>query len=138
MKNVEFRKIFGFIPVPIFWTEKTLKDWQGGYSVGFFCVIRPKYRERGDEGIVQHELTHCKQFYKRFPLHGLLYRFNDTYRMNAECEAYAVQLKNYPERAANFGWMVDAMATKYNLKFSRDFIEIEFRRHCSEVGIDVG
>lgn len=135
MKNVEFRRVFGFIPVPIFWTEKTLKSWQGGYSVGFFCVIRPKYRDRRDEGIVEHELEHCRQFYSRFPLHGLLYRFSQEYRLKAEMAAYAVQLGRYENREANLRWMVDAMASKYDLDHTPEEIERRFRELCSQRGV---
>ena len=134
MKNVTVRRVLGIIPVPIFWSERLLKEWQGGVSYGFFCVLRPKYRDRNDEGIVLHELRHCRQFYSRFPLHGVLYRFSAEYRLKAEMEAYAVQLAAYGGGQRDFNWMVDAMHSKYGIDMDRTEVCDRFREHCLKVG----
>lgn len=134
MANVTVRSVLGFIPVPIFWSDRVLKGWQGGVSYGFFCIIRPKYRDRNDDGIVRHELRHCRQFYTRFPLHGLLYRFSRKYRLRAEMEAYAVQLAAYGGGQRDFNWMVDAMHSKYDLGMERTEVSEKFREYCLDVG----
>jgi hypothetical protein len=134
MTNITIRSVLGFIPVPIFWSNRMLKEWQGGVSYGFFCVIRPIYRDRNDNGIVQHELRHCYQFYTRFPLHSILYSFNRKYRLRAEMEAYAIQLTVYGGGQKDFIWMVDALYSKYNLGMERDEILSKFREYCLDVG----
>ncbi|TAK45272.1 MAG: hypothetical protein EPO27_10670 [Betaproteobacteria bacterium] len=58
-----WRRIFGFIPVPVVYTDR-LPEGVGGRAIGPLVQIRPKYRERGDEGLHQHELDHVKQFWR--------------------------------------------------------------------------
>lgn len=135
MTSVTVHRVLGFIPVPIIWTDRMLEEWQGGVSYGFFCVIRPKYRERNDDGIVRHELRHCRQFYSRFPLHGILYRFSREYRLRAEMDAYAAQLAAYDGRQWDFNWMVDALQSKYGLGMTREEITKRFRQYCFDVGV---
>ncbi|MDH5327768.1 MAG: hypothetical protein OEZ68_15750 [Gammaproteobacteria bacterium] len=53
--------IFGFIPVPVFIVHSLKHDWQAGVSYGLFVLIRQGYEH--DEGLIEHELVHCKQFY---------------------------------------------------------------------------
>lgn len=45
---------------PIYWTDK-LPPGVGGRCLGPLVQIRPKYE--GDEGIRQHELSHCKHWW---------------------------------------------------------------------------
>jgi hypothetical protein len=135
LKNIEFRSIFKVIPIPIFWTDKTLKDWQGGYSLGIFCVIRPKYRERNDEGIVEHELEHCRQSYAGLLIfNGLLYKFNAKHRLNAEIEAYALQARVYEKTGTYYDpkRMIKAMAIRYNLPYSEEYIADKFTQYLKE------
>lgn len=44
----------------IIYTDKFLKNWQGGRQVWFIAIVRPKYR--GDQSIVEHEREHIKQW----------------------------------------------------------------------------
>lgn len=44
-----------------------------------------------DKGLIEHEKTHVKQFY-RSPLKSLKYKFNKDIRYAMELEAYAVQV----------------------------------------------
>lgn len=137
MKSIEIRRIFGFIPVPIFWTERTLEDWQGGYSLGVFCVIRPKYRDRKDEGIVRHELRHCEQFYCSPLTHGVRYRLSKKYRLKCEIDSYSEQLRHYTGRVSHLQWMVTAICEKYGLTVARTEAEQALREACSSKGIDL-
>lgn len=63
----------------------------GGYAWLWFIRIRPKYRN--DVGILEHEKTHVRQFFRTCGLHGQLLRFR-WYRLRAEVEAYREQLKH--------------------------------------------
>jgi hypothetical protein len=52
----------GLLPVFVFYTD-SMSDWQGGCAAGPIIRIRPKYRDRGDEGIHLHEMEHARQWY---------------------------------------------------------------------------
>lgn len=84
--------IFGIVPVPVFYTDG-LPDGVGGRQIGPVVQIRPVYRERGDEGIHQHELEHVRQWWATLGLHSLLYLAVRRYRLWAEARAYAVQMR---------------------------------------------
>lgn len=45
----------------IFYTDKTLKSWQGGRQFWFFAIVRPEHR--GKQHIVEHERAHIKQWW---------------------------------------------------------------------------
>lgn len=119
--TLSFHLIFGIIPVPVIWTDRFLASWSGGTSRGFFCIIRPKYKE--DRGILEHELTHCKQFYRTLSIHVWLYKFSEKYRLNAEVEAYKKQLEFYADKEFYIGWMAIAIATKYKLNVSIETVK---------------
>lgn len=57
--NVRF---IGPFPAFIHYTDD-MEDWQGAYATGPVVRIRPKYRDRGDDGIHLHELEHVRQWY---------------------------------------------------------------------------
>ena len=95
----------------------------GGTAQAFVVKIRPKYKD--DKGIHDHEYVHVKQWYRLLfiwllavglavasewvpleyagvaiagvGLHGLLYLLIPSYRLEAEAEAYAAQVK--PDRS---------------------------------------
>lgn len=102
------------------YTDRFLPSWVGARAIMFLVLIRPKYRD--DKGIHEHEYTHVKQWYKwtglallLFLLAGLaipeywqiiasasvlstalfamLYQFSTSFRLEAEAEAYAAQVK---------------------------------------------
>lgn len=112
---ITFRIIFGFIPVPIIWTDRFMPDWCGGKSFGVFCIIRPKYRK--DEGLIQHELTHCRQFCRTFGSHAIRYSLDEGYRLDAEVEAYRVQLSRYPT-SRNAVLFATFIANRYSVDIS--------------------
>ncbi len=64
-----------------------------GKANGMIITIDPEYKN--DKGLLEHELVHVKQFYK-FPFHGFLYKFNKSYRLKCEIEAYKKQLEYNP------------------------------------------
>jgi hypothetical protein len=92
------------------------------FAAACFIVIRPKYK--GDVGLFEHEYVHVKQWYKMLVLwlaatallvlvtytyygfdfapvafgavgfHGLFYLLSKSYRLEAEAEGYAEQVKH--------------------------------------------
>lgn len=89
-----WRVVFSVVPVPVFYTDR-LPGGVGGRAIGPVVQIRPRYRERGDEGIHQHELEHVRQWWATLGLHSPLYLAARRYRLWAEARAYAVQMR-YP------------------------------------------
>ena len=108
--------VYGIFPAFVFYTDN-LAEWQGGCANGPVVRIRTKYKDV-DTGILQHELTHVKQFYRMLGFHGLLYLLFDTYRYRSEIEAYRVQLDCYGTRNAPPTWCIDAIMTKYRLSIT--------------------
>ena len=68
---LKWRLVFRVVPVPITYTEK-LPEGIGARIPWYAPVvqIRPKYR--GDEGLVQHELEHARQWWQCFATMGVL------------------------------------------------------------------
>ena len=135
--KITFHRVHKIIPVPVLWTNSFLHDWMGGRSFGYFCIIRPKYLENGDTGILAHELKHSAQFWSMFPIYGLRYLFSDSFRLRAEAEAYASQLACYPYRKNRVARFVDSIATKYDIDASHDEIEAVLRKECAKLGLDL-
>lgn len=55
------RFIYEFIPVKINISDN-MADNVGAYANKYRVVVRPKYIEQNDEGIIQHEMVHVRQF----------------------------------------------------------------------------
>jgi len=102
---MKFKRIFKVIPVPIFYVDK-VRDMFAGVSYGMWVKIKKEYRD--DEGLLQHELTHCKQWYRTFGIHGCmciastgkfwfikfpgwLVKRGKKWKFKAEVEAYVIQ-----------------------------------------------
>jgi hypothetical protein len=64
--------------------------WKGGKVRGCFIDLKPKYIS--DIGLLEHEKTHVKQFWRSFGLYPFLYLFSKKKRLEYEVEAYKVQL----------------------------------------------
>lgn len=45
----------------IIYTDRFLKNWQGGRQLWFLALVRP--RHRGNQAIVEHEKEHIKQWW---------------------------------------------------------------------------
>ena len=98
----------------VFYTDLLIPERFAGMTLGPFVFIRPSYKD--DIGLLNHELTHVKQFWKN-PLMGLLYQFSKKYRLQYEAEAYNTQLKYAPSRLDLFaGYLV----SNYNLQITLD------------------
>lgn len=83
-------------------------------TYGPLILIRPS--RKGDAGLVAHEQTHVKQFWRN-PLFGLWYLFSRKARATYEAEAYREQLKHVPER---FDAIAESLATRYGLNITVD------------------
>lgn len=111
--------------INVFYTERFFKPdangvhWRAGFVFGPLIFIRPKYRD--DVGLLAHEQEHVRQFWRTFCLHGLFYHFSPKYRLQAEAEAYAVQLHHSPveKQAARLKYYADFIATRYKLKVTQ-------------------
>jgi len=126
------KKIYGFIPVPIFVTNVCVNH--AGKNCGLWIAISTKFKLDGDStseeielfnSIVEHELVHSKQFYRTFGLHALLYYFNKKYRLRAELEAYkrTIETMGYNKRS-DVIWIANVLHKSYNIKdrFSKSSI----------------
>jgi hypothetical protein len=87
---MEIRWIFGLIPVPIFYT-KALTMSYSAFCWCLFIVIRPE--KRGKCNLLEHELVHCKQFYRSIGVYPLMYLISRRYRYKSEIEAYKEQIR---------------------------------------------
>lgn len=83
---------------------------------GPVILIRPEYK--GDNGLLEHEKVHRRQWLRTFGLHSLLYIFVPDYRLEAEVEAFREQLKHYPDdRRQRFAELI---AENYGLDITPD------------------
>lgn len=99
----------------IFYTDRFIPTRFAGFTVGPIVLIRPGYKT--DEGLLHHELTHVKQYWKN-PLMGLWYRFSNPARLAYEAEAYKVQLAYYTDdKTLQFAKF---LVEKYNLDITMD------------------
>lgn len=93
------RRVFGLIPVPVFYTDRLPRRADGGafdgYSLGPVILIRPA--SRTDDPVHAHELEHARQWWMTLGLHWLLYPLSRRYRLWAERRAYDAQLAASPE-----------------------------------------
>ena len=99
---------------PIWYTERGMTGGIIGWQRWFIIAIKPSHKS--DVGLVQHELTHVKQWAAvtlatgivlwliYMPLilcapsiHAALYRFVRRYRGWCEARAFARQTKFYPD-----------------------------------------
>ena len=85
--------VFGIFPAFVQYKEVEADREVKNYASGWNIIIEPKYE--CDEGILQHELQHVRQWYRNgFSLRR--YRESITYRLKCELEAYLKQMK-YPK-----------------------------------------
>lgn len=108
---MQLRFVYKVLPAFIFYTDWFPEKF-GGMAFGPIVLIRPKYKDR-DEGLVQHELTHVKQWCRTLGLSGVLYRFSQRHRVQCEVEAYRVQASYYTYDATP--WMAKVIHTKYDI-----------------------
>ena len=110
---MKIKFVYKVLPVLVFYTDNLDPKW-GGYCYGPVVKIRKKYEN--DEGLLQHELVHSKQFYRTLTLHGIAYKLFETYRVHSEVEAYKKQASYYQDKEVSYQWMADAILQKYDVK----------------------
>jgi hypothetical protein len=117
-------------PTPIFYVNKIGKyDITHGSSHGFWICIVKKYKD--DKGLLEHELTHVKQFWIHgLLIHKLLYTFWKYYRFDCELNAYVRQWKVSNGDEDLRGLFVMRIFLCYKLKFSREYILKKFEEKC--------
>lgn len=109
---IKIKLVYGILPAIIWYTNNISDTRYGGVANGPLIRIRSKYVI--DHGLLEHELTHVKQWYRTGGLHGLLYRFSSDYRLRSEVEAYRAQLQ-HPRSTTSIAYAVKAIQTKYSL-----------------------
>lgn len=98
----------------VFYTDRCIAERFGAQTYGPLIFIRPKYSF--DVGLLEHEKTHVKQFWKN-PFFGLWYLFSKKARFEYEVQAFREQLKYSPDKAELFA---SFLATKYNLGITQE------------------
>lgn len=95
----------------IIYTDHLIPARFAGYTIAFIILIRPAYRD--DAGLLAHEQTHVKQFWRSLGVLPLLYEISKYWRLKLEVEAYRAQKACYPDdRRPQFAQF---LATKYGL-----------------------
>jgi hypothetical protein len=111
---MKIKFIYGIIPVPVFYVDSLGKA--AGRSNGFIIRVVKEYKS--DKGLLEHELQHCRQFYRTLAIHAFLYKFSKKYRYKAEIEAYKIQLKYCENKDASAKKFANFLATNYSLDVS--------------------
>ena len=98
-----------------FYTDKFVRSGSAGVMRVFLlpCIfIRPA--NKGDEGLLAHELVHVKQAWGNIfpPIWQIRYNLSKSYRLKCEVEAYRVQLQHNPDKLDLYAWFI---ANEYNL-----------------------
>ena len=120
---MKIKFVFYVLPVLVIYVNSMKKF--AGFSYGPVVKIRKSHKD--DVGLLQHELTHSKQWYRTLGLWWLLYRFaKRCYRY--ELEAYAVQLKYADDYEAKLQKFVDLIVDMYGLKVTRENVESDLRK----------
>ncbi len=115
---MKLKLVFGFFPVLVFFVD-SLGEWKAGEARGPVVRIRKSYSN--DVGLLEHELTHARQWYATsllmglaalvaqhlgcqywqftaslsVSIHALLYAAVPSYRLWAEVQAYKTQARYY-------------------------------------------
>ena len=104
--------VYAIFPVLVRYVAE-IKD-HAGFSYGPYIKIKDSYKN--DIGLLNHELTHSRQFYRTIGLWWILYRFAG-FRYGYEVEAYRVQLSYVADdmREQAIERFVGFIANKYSL-----------------------
>jgi hypothetical protein len=82
-----------------------------GFSFGPIVLVKPGT----SKGLLAHELTHVKQFWRRPLTHAIRYHFSVAYRQACEVEAYKAQLDVNGWDAGRVIAVAGSLAGKYRL-----------------------
>lgn len=110
--------VYRVLPAFVFYADWIVPKKYDALTVFNVVFIRPSHRN--DEGLLHHELTHVKQIYRTFPLFPLRYNLSKKYRLNAELEAYKVQLSYEKDKEQALRKIADVLATGYGLGITRE------------------
>lgn len=103
----------------IFYNDFFVPSRFAAITVGFVILIRPKYKD--DVGLLEHEKTHVRQFFRHFMfLYSFRYTFIKSWRLKYEAEAYQEQLKWSKDKAKDFQLFASFLVEKYRLNISHD------------------
>jgi hypothetical protein len=81
---------FNSKPLSLIFFQRALPDAFAGMTYGPVVLIAPGYED--DVGLLEHEFTHVRQFWRTCGLHLLFYPLWRAYRLRSEIEAYKVQM----------------------------------------------
>lgn len=100
-----------WVTAPVIYSDALVPDGKAGCARGPVVFIRPGRRD--DRGLLMHERTHVKQWWRSAGLFTLRYAWSRSFRLAAEVQAYREQARHYPEdRRMVFAEMI---ATGYGL-----------------------
>jgi len=109
----------------VFYTDLFVPKAHGAVTYAFFVLIRPKYE--GNRPLLEHELTHVRQFWRTFGLFPFLYLISKKYRLKAEVEAYRTQLQVHADEGCSFHQCylkarayAGFISSKYGLRVTED------------------
>lgn len=122
---MKIKTVYKILPAIVIYTDHVPKG-SAGCANAMIVRIRPKYE--GDEGLLQHELTHVKQAYRLLILfHSLLYLFDDSYRLHAEVESYRKQLEYSQDKVTDTARFAGFISEKYDLDIPREAVAVLLR-----------
>jgi len=100
----------------VFYTDRFIPERFGGNVYGCLILIRPRWK--GNKGLLEHEKTHVRQWWRSCGIgYWLLYHLSKTWRLKYEVEGYQVQLIYSPQNLELFG---EYLATKYGLDLTQE------------------
>jgi hypothetical protein len=137
---MQIKFVFLFCPALVFFVDSFSEAWKAGEARG--PLVRVRSTSQDDKALVEHELEHVRQWYTwvsvsaivawalfnnaaywqyalamGVSIHGLLYRFVDSYRQWAEVDAYKVQAENCDTPLSVFATYI---ATDYDLPITAE------------------
>lgn len=87
---MKIKFIYGFLPA--FVSYKDVDKESKNFASGPCITLEP--RLKCDDGVLQHELEHVRQWYvEGFGIHSYLYSHVRSYRKSCEVRAYRKQMK---------------------------------------------
>lgn len=127
---MKLRFIYKVIPIPVLFIDKLVR--LSGKSYGMFVAIKKEHKD--NVPLLEHEITHCRQFYRTLGLHGIFYWASDNYRLKSEIEAYCVTIKESGySRSREYQWIIASISKNYNLNINIETIKEECEKSFSKV-----
>lgn len=108
---IKFKLVYNILPVIILYLSL-----EGGRNLGPIVFINKDLK--WDKGLLEHELTHVKQWYRLPVLHNILYIVSDKYKLKSELEAYKNQIPFARDQEFALSLAAHKLANNYKLKVS--------------------